>query len=243
MPIDYDVLGTLKIKFGIPYISVTFLDIAEQVNHHSNMALRMMVPETVSLDDVHRCEESAITVSRGDGNVIFSGIATFVSLSHTAGYQEVLVTAKSYSILADKKRESGTFQNTGKTLAEVAHVVLDPCGVRVTIPQDMPLEQMLSRENETAWEFIRRIANEQGLYVYADSKALEPHISIGLEPFSVFPYHIFEMQSEEKDIADFMAMQANIGAKVSSFQMAKQSGISPELQIGVGCQLNSENRT
>ena len=113
----------------------------------------------------------------------------------------------------------------------------------MSIPKDIPVAQMLSRNNETAWEFTVRIANEQGLYVYPDSKALEPHISVGLEPFSTFPYSSFKLECEEKDLVDFMTMRARMGGEALSYQMAKQQGLSPDLEIGVGCELQGELRS
>ena len=238
---EYDTLGSLRVQFGIPVISITFFDIAEQYNDHGLLTFRAVVPEEVTQEDVLRCEDSPVTIYNQAGGVLFSGMAISLSLSHTAGYQELLVIAKSHSIQADRQRASETFQSTGKTLAQVAHLVLDPCGVQVTIPQDMPLSQMLTRENETAWEFIRRVANEQGLYVYADSKSMQPHISIGLEPFGVFPQDVVEVNSEGKNISDFFSIQYDTGNQVPSFQLAKQHGYSPELLVGVGYKLSGSH--
>ena len=235
---EYDTLGSLRVQFGIPVISVTFFDIAEQYNDHGLLTFRAVVSEDVTQEDILRCEDSPVTIYNREGGILFSGIAISLSLSHTAGYQELLVVAKSHSIQADRQRASETFQSTGKTLAQVAHLVLDPCSVQVTIPQDMPLSQMLTRENETAWEFIRRIANEQGLYVYADSKSMQPHISIGLEPFGVFPQGVVEVNSEGKNISDFFSIQYDTGSQISSCQLAKQKGYSPELLVGVGYKLS-----
>jgi len=238
---EYEVLGALKIIFDIPCIHLTFFDLAEEVNDHGNLTFRAVVPESVTQDDVLRCEESMVTVCDSTGGLIFSGISTYLSLSHTAGYQELLVMAKTCSIKADQSRESGTFQSEGKMLAQVAQTVLEPCGISVTVAQDIALPQMLSRQNETAWEFVRRISNEQGLYVYPDGKA--PHISIGLAPFSEFSYDSFQMQSEDKNIADFLSMQANMGSQVSAYQTAKETGVSSELSIGAGsCLGNGDNR-
>lgn len=228
---EYDTLGSLRVQFGIPVISITFFDIAEQYNDHGLLTFRAVVPEDVTQADVLRCEDTPVTIYNQEGGVLFSGMAISLSLSHTAGYQELLVIAKSHSIQADRQRASETFQSTGKTLAQVAHLVLDPCGVQVTIPQDMPLSQMLTRENETAWEFIRRVANEQGLYVYADSKSMQPHISIGLEPFGVFSQDVVEINSEGKNISDFFSIQYDTGSQISSCQLAKQKGYSPELLV------------
>ena len=240
---EFSALGNLKLIFGIPCIKVLFLDVAGMTNAHGLLTLRAIIPAEVTQEDVLRCENTPITVSTQDGGTVFSGMAVALKLEHTAQYQELLITARTYSCLADQKRRSETFQNTGKTLGQVIRSVMEPCGVRVSIPKDIPVDQMLSRNNETAWEFTVRIANEQGLYVYPDSKALEPHISVGLEPFSTFPYSSFKLECEEKDLVDFMTMRARMGGEALSYQMAKQQGLSPDLEIGVGCELQGELRS
>ena len=240
---EFSALGNLKLIFGIPCIKVLFLDVAGMTNAHGLLTLRAIIPAEVTQEDVLRCENTPITVSTQDGGTVFSGMAVALKLEHTAQYQELLITARTYSCLADQERRSETFQNTGKTLGQVIRSVMEPCGVRVSIPKDIPVDQMLSRNNETAWEFTVRIANEQGLYVYPDSKALEPHISVGLEPFSTFPYISFKLECEEKDLVDFMTMRARMGGEALSYQMAKQQGLSPDLEIGVGCELQGELRS
>ena len=240
---EFSALGNLKLIFGIPCIKVLFLDVAGMTNAHGLLTLRAIIPAEVTQEDVLRCENTPITVSTQDGGTVFSGMAVALKLEHTAQYQELLITARTYSCLADQERRSETFQNTGKTLGQVIRSVMEPCGVRVSIPKDIPVAQMLSRNNETAWEFTVRIANEQGLYVYPDSKALEPHISVGLEPFSTFPYSSFKLECEEKDLVDFMTMRARMGGEALSYQMAKQQGLSPDLEIGVGCELQGELRS
>ena len=240
---EFDTLGNLQLRFAIPCIRLLFLDVAGVANAHGTLTVRAVISEEVTQEDVLRCEDTSITLSRRSGEVVFSGMVTGLKLEHTANYQELLITARTYSCLADRMRKSETFQSTGKTLGQVIRTVMDPCGVKVSIPSDIPVSQMLSRNNETPWEFTVRIANEQGLYVYPDSKALKPHISIGLEPFSTFPYDDFRLEREEKDLVDYLTMHARMGGEALSYQMAKQQGISPDLEIGVGCELKGETRT
>ena len=239
---DFATLGDLTVAFGIPCIKILSIDVAEEANQHGVMTLEAVIPESVTQDDVLCCEDSVIAVMGSEGKPIFSGYVSEIYLSHTAQYQEMFVTAYSSSIQADRNRESETFQSEGKTLAQVACVVMEPLGIQLSIPQDIALPQMLSRENETAWEFVRRIANEQGLYLYVDSKSMTPHISIGLTPFSVFPYDCFQFRAERKSISDYLAIQASTGKRISAFQTAEQRGVTRELQIGVGYELAGETR-
>lgn len=58
-----------------------------------------------------------------------------------------------------------------------------------------------------------------------------------------FSYDSFTLESEEKDLLDFMTMRARMGGEALSYQMAKQQGLSPDLEIGVGCELQGELRS
>lgn len=40
-----------------------------------------------------------------------------------------------------------------------------------------------------------------------------------------------------------MTMRARMGGEALSYQMAKQQGLSPDLEIGVGCELQGELRS
>ena len=54
---------------GIPIISITFFDIAEQYNDHGLLTFRAVVPEEVTQEDVLRCEDSAVPTHRQEGGV------------------------------------------------------------------------------------------------------------------------------------------------------------------------------
>ena len=113
---EFSALGNLKLIFGIPCVKVLFLDVAGMTNAHGLLTLRAIIPAEVTQQDVLRCENTPITVSMQDGGTVFSGMAVGLKLEHTAQYQELLITARTYSCLADQKRRSETFQNTGKNL-------------------------------------------------------------------------------------------------------------------------------
>ena len=132
---EFSALGNLKLIFGIPCIKVLFLDVAGMTNAHGLLTLRAIIPAEVTQEDVLRCENTPITVSTQDGGTVFSGMAVALKLEHTAQYQELLITARTYSCLADQERRSETFQNTGKTLGQVIRSVMEPCGVRALFLQ------------------------------------------------------------------------------------------------------------
>lgn len=45
---EYDILGSLRVQFGSPVISITFFDIAEQYSDRGLLTFRAVVPEEVT---------------------------------------------------------------------------------------------------------------------------------------------------------------------------------------------------
>ncbi len=85
---EYDTLGSLRVQFGIPVISITFFDIAEQYNNHGLLTFCVVVPEKVPQENVLRYEDSLAAIYSREGEVLFIRIAIALSLSHTAEFQQ-----------------------------------------------------------------------------------------------------------------------------------------------------------
>ena len=85
---EYDTLGSLRVQFGVPVISITFFDIAEQYNDHGLLTFRAVVPQDVTQEDVLRCEDSPVTIYIQEGGVLFSGMASSLSLFCTVKFRQ-----------------------------------------------------------------------------------------------------------------------------------------------------------
>lgn len=236
-------LGELTVEFPIRCINILSVDIAEHVNEHGVMALKAIVPDSITQEDILRQEDTPIKLLASGGSIIFAGLCVHLDLHSKTQYNELIVYAKSHSIVGDQVRGSQTFQNTGKMLSQVVQTVLDPCGVFFSLEKDIPVPQMLSQNEETPFSFVRRIANELGFQIFINSKVDQPQISIGVVPFSTLDYPNFETAKEEKDLDAFLKVKANTDSPVSAFEMAACTGVMGQLQVGVGCLLTGIGRS
>ena len=236
-------LGELTVEFPIRCINVLSVDIAEYVNEHGVMALKAIVPDSITMEDILRQEDAPIKLLAPGNKIIFAGLCVYLDLHTETQYNELIVYAKSHSIVGDQARGSQTFQNTGKTLGQVVQTVLDPCGVFFSLEKDIPIPQMISQNDETPFAFVRRIANELGFQVFVNSKIDQPQISIGVVPFSTLDCPDFEITKEQKDLDAFLKVKANTDSSISAFEMAACTGVMGQLQVGVGCLLTGGVRS
>ena len=235
-------LGELTVEFPISCINILSVDIAEHVNEHGVMALKAIVPDSITQEDILRQEDAPIKLLAPGGNIVFAGLCVYLDLHAETQYNELIIYAKSHSIVGDQARGSQTFQNIGKTLGQVVQTVLDPCGIFFSLEKDIPVPQMLSQNDETPFSFVRRIANELGFQIFVNSKVDQPQISIGIAPFSTLDYPDFETIKEGKDLDAFLKVKANTDSSVSAFEMASYTGVMGQLQVGVGCLLTGNKR-
>lgn len=236
-------LGELTVEFPIRCINILSVDIAEYVNEHGVMALKAIVPDSITMEDILRQEDAPIKLLAPGNKIIFAGLCVYLDLHTETQYNELIVYAKSHSIVGDQTRGSQTFQNTGKTLGQVVQTVLDPCGVFFSLEKDIPIPQMISQNDETPFAFVRRIANELGFQVFVNSKIDQPQISIGVVPFSTLDCPDFEITKEQKDLDAFLKVKANTDSSISAFEMAACTGVMGQLQVGVGCLLTGGVRS
>ena len=69
-------------------------------------------------------------------------------------------------------------------MSQVMAQVLAPYGIKGAVNEDFVIEAMLYQDNETDWEFLKRVANLYGQYIFTDSKTDVMRIAIGTYPFA-----------------------------------------------------------
>ena len=156
-----------------------------------------------------------------------------INLENEADYSEIIITAKTLSEQTDRKKRYRTFQDTTKTISQVLEQVLAPYGIKGAVEEDFVIEAMLYQNNETDWEFLKRVANLYGQYIFADSKTDVMRIAIGTYPFARKKLdnesrqkHIF------KDIDKYVKVHYNVNSEVMPYEYEKIFRISYDLTIG-----------
>lgn len=232
---EYLELGRIIVDYPLDIQVVKELHIGENANEHGNLSLRVVSKQLVSEEDVVRLSDTPICILTDEGGIVFAGVTTSVRVHRLNQYNEVTLEAVSTSIKTDIEKHSRTFQDPSKMLSQVFQEVLAPYGVDLQLQRDMQIPQMLSQQDETDWCFVRRIANQFGMLIFTNSKALDIRISIGVVPFSqkTLPSNA-DLSWVEKDVANYWKVKQNIASQASAYEFLKKGFNVAELTIGVG---------
>ena len=231
---EYLDLGQIRIDFPLSYQFIKEISIQEDANEHSTLRMKLVVNQSIDKEDILRLSEVPVKVYAGEESCLYSGICLSADLHKLNSYNELILTAKSWSYQADIRKNNRTFQNPAKTLNEVVEAVLAPYGFAVSLQKDIPISIMLSQQKETDWEFVRRIANQFGFLVFADSKSEKKRISIGVVSFGEeeLPEETFDR--EEKDILTYCKTKSRISSSASAYEFLKQGCQTADLSLGTG---------
>ncbi len=228
-------LAEVQLECSLSYITVQNLQIHTEINQHSTMSIQIMVEEQVTKSQTESLENQPVCVKLTDGTILFGGICTMCRLNSAAKYQEVTIQASSYTYLADQEKKDKTFQNPAKTLNQVASELIKPYGGSVEISQDIAIPYTISQKQETDWEFLVRISNQNGYAVFVDSRDRSIRIQVGNRPFST--RELGEgtvLKQESKNFGDFLKTEANTKDDVASFQFEQKGFHTRNVSIVAG---------
>lgn len=236
-------LGRLKVEFAKEYLRVKHIHILDEANEHGHMQLTLISKRLLTVAEVLELEDAPVKVIDADGTNVFVGICQSVGLNNEADYSELVLEAKSLSVLADRKKISRTFQSTVKTLSEVANTVMAAYGIHVEVAEDIQIEQMLYQNAETDWQFLRRIANQYGAYLFTDSKSDLLRLTVGTYPFARKELGAETRKKpadSDKDILKYIQIQQNVDDQAEAYQFETEGRTSYDLTIGAGYQIESQ---
>ncbi|MFR4350182.1 MAG: RHS repeat-associated core domain-containing protein [Roseburia sp.] len=232
---DFWELGQILIDFPLSYQFIKELSIREEANEHSTLSLRLVADRPLGQEDVLRLSEVPIQIYTTGGICLYSGICVSAGLHSLNGYSEILVNAKSWSYQADIQKNSRTFQNPSKSLSEVVQTVLGSYGFALSLEKDIPIPIMLSQQNETDWQFVRRVANQFGFLVFADSKAENRRVSIGVVSFGEEELtESVNFGLLEKDISSFCRTKSGVAPGACAYEFLKQGCQTADISLGAG---------
>ncbi len=206
-------IGEIKVNTGIACQSVLDMKITSMEGMHGTLAITFETDEGTTPDAVRGLKDRPVTVSLGDGTRLFAGICTSAALETAGGYKKVHVGAATTSIKMDRKPVKKTFQDPSKTLRGVAEEVCQAYGADITLDSDVPVKQVLSQDNETDWQFLKRIAAAQGKVLFTDILADGIRIFMGETGFREEDGSVLgEAVGYGRDGAELASMVANTGS-------------------------------
>ena len=171
---------------GVPFEQILELSVSHAPNTHGCAWIKGIVPYDTAQEFVQRADETfsveITTTADGQPPRLFFGVIDRLNLTRQQEYAVLEVAAKTTSSQIDTKKNSRTFQNTGKTYGQILNQLLEgKATVSVTVT-DEAIGALIMQCNETDWEFMIRMASRLGVPAFSNIFARTPHIYIGLPP-------------------------------------------------------------
>ena len=176
------VLSELRVD-GLPAGKVVEFIARTQANQHGKCNATIELTNIESLDDIYNWQEKEISIY-ARGRCLFAGILTDIVLEEKNRYSLLKAELTSMSIKMDIQKKSRTFQATDKKLSDVVKEVATTYQAMFRVAEDIVIPRMLYQQNETDWEFLRRLCESVGCVLFVDCTASVLQISIGFIPFS-----------------------------------------------------------
>ena len=200
----------IKLQIAMAHGSILELEITSAQGEHGKLTLTIEVDESMTMSDAERYIGTDISVNIKGGQPIFAGVCKDIALTNQASYKTIQLTAYTTSIKMDEEPKKKTFQNPAKTLQEVADTVAAAYGAAVTLDKDVPISQVLYQQNETDWEFLKRIAAANGKTVFTDIQSAAPQLYIGKLGFRSFTSDVLgEELGSSRDVGEMERAKAN----------------------------------
>ena len=237
-------LGRLILQAGLDVLYIKDVHISENVNEHGTMTVRFLTKAGTEQADAIRQQGSEVKLVTMDGESVFCGICMGVRLLSENEYMEAELTASTASVLTDKESVTHTYQGTGKTLESVFAQGIGRTALTAFEPgaAGLVVSEMLSQENETDWAFDRRIANQYGKQLFADSKTAGCRIHIGNMPFREMEPGIILNESVKRSVDKVRSLQGNNSPDASVFEYENTVLAVSNLAIGAGYTVNWQGR-
>lgn len=233
-------LGRLLLKSELEALYIKELRIEERANEHGRLSVRFLPAKKLGTDDVLRYQERPVRLLTMDGELVFSGIWTSLSLICENEYQEVQGEAGTFSVAADRERKRKTFQSP-KTLGNVINQGIG-AGALVNLDSDVAITEMLFQEDETDWAFGRRIANQYQKLLFVNSRAAGCQLHVGAAPFRVKKLGAIESAAVSRNVDKVRKLRGNVNPEVSVFEFEETELVIYDLSVGVGYAVTYQGR-
>lgn len=165
-------------------IEGVFLDFRMDIspNRHASARILIKVMQEPDISQFTQFENTPVCVTAGTTTLFAGYCKAFCHKKDAVFYTGTLeLELISASCLADRKKEKRSFQNIKLKYREIMEDVMVRAECRLTYyAQDKTQIMPLIQYNETAWEFVRRLASRLNSCVYPDYKNMEPRIMVSV---------------------------------------------------------------
>ena len=168
----------LTIKSTIEIIQLHQLEIRESLNQHTNAVLSGICTS----DANEAVTGQKITISDGENGTVFVGRIHELKLHQRGGVIYFELCAYSISLLLDCKPLKRVIQNQSRTYRRLLELVVEPYHAFFDggTCLDSSFPSLLVQNQETDWEFIKRLASQMGKEVSLNSASEQVQFFVGL---------------------------------------------------------------
>lgn len=168
----------LTVRSELKIIELHHMEIHETINQHTSAVLTGICGP----DEGGDAAGQKITVSDGENGVIFAGRICGLEQHRNGGVVSFELRASSFSSLMDCNRLTRVIQNQDRSYRELIALILKSypsASFDGGSDLDSKLPPLVVQEQETDWEFIKRLALQMGECVSSDSAFAQIQLSIG----------------------------------------------------------------
>ncbi len=227
-------LADVKVEIGIKYSHVLDLSIEAEEGKHAAAHIVLEMEDKITDAEIQSVKNQNVKISI-DGKVLFAGICIGINYTALSGYYNVIVQCASKTYQMDQKQESRRFQNPSVTIKDVIDETLKAYGVSVSYSENRAFGQVISQNQETDWEFVKRVAATQQMSVYVDARDPGGRIFVGKTGFRTFEE--LDKSSAQCGVSRSlteMGMREANGEDAQSYTLDVYDCISSNLEISAG---------
>ena len=225
----------LNISLRIEYLGIEDIIIESFADRYGQMSLWLEVSSDINNSKIMSLVNTHIKVISPDEKVLFSGICDDVVLEENVEYKRIRIEAFSKNVITDKERKVRTFQSPEKHLSDIIREVLNTYNGTFKIDKDVLIETVVYQQNETDWEFLKRIANKYGLNMFSDISSDFVFISFGRQGINLYKENVLGIEEGcSFDIEELRFVQQNLDSMARAYQFEKNNYLCNETNIHAG---------
>ncbi|MCT4583547.1 MAG: hypothetical protein N4A54_01370 [Peptostreptococcaceae bacterium] len=191
------------ISIETPYKLISIIDI--NLNHgvliHSTLEIEAICEEE-SFDSFFKTTLNDSIIIKKEDKIIFKGLIGSYDANKEGDVYSVYIKAVSATSLLDSKVESKSFQDTTMTYSSVIdEVIKDIRDSSVSFNvANKEIKEPLIMYNETAWEFVNRLASHFNTVLVADIKDNKPRFYFGFKDKNIIEIEDSKFYKSSKDL-------------------------------------------
>lgn len=172
----------LKVE-GTPISRILKLDMTNSLNTYGHANIEGEVEYASGNEFVQRIGADTIitiqTSAAGQPQILFTGVVNGANVRKESEYAVLELKLDATAAKLNKERKNQSFQNTASTYKEVINKTMKQDAVLDMQVADRATGSLIMQYNETAWEFVKRMASALGAAISSNTDTIVPILTVG----------------------------------------------------------------